>query len=152
VESRQRLSLRSNGYPDGPYRPVVICEWKRRPIDSMAAVRMRTLRGLLLFLLTSSCSLEHEVSRVAISNTSLTVIVVEDEKSLYRYRIEPPVGSGGGRIIGPRAGQRAKDAPLPTPIITRSGDVVTIDWPTTALRVRIDVVRKVVIDDSNQAG
>jgi hypothetical protein len=119
--------------------------------DIRGAVPMNKVLGFFLSLIVSSCSLEHEVSRVAIPNTGLTVVVVEDEKSLYRYRIELPDKSSDGRIFGTRAGQRAKDVPLPTPIITRSGDVVTIDWPETSLRVRIDVVRNAVVEDSNQA-
>jgi hypothetical protein len=112
---------------------------------------MRRAFGLLLALAVCSCSLEHEVSRVAVPETGLTVVVVEDEKSLYRYRIEPGDGSNGNRIFGTRAAQRDRGAPLPPPVITRSGDVVVINWPGTSLQVRIDVVRRVVVEDSNQA-
>jgi hypothetical protein len=108
---------------------------------------------LIIFatMVLASCSMEHEVSRVALPDTGLTVVVTEDEKSLYRFRIYPQDKSSDGRIIGVRQGI-ARDAPLPTPIITRSGDVATIYWPGTNLRVRIDVVRGQVIDDSNQSG
>lgn len=109
---------------------------------------MRALLGLFLSVVVSSCSLEHEVSRVAIPGTDLTVIVVEDEKSLYRYSVEPLSLSSNGRIIGPRAGQRAKNEALPKPVITRDGDVATVVWPGTDLRVRIDVVRKVVLESA----
>jgi hypothetical protein len=105
----------------------------------------------LVALLLAACSLEHEVSRVTIPNTGLTVVVVEDEKSLYRYRI---YGSGKtsseGRIFGERSG-RARDASLPTPVVSRAGDIASVIWPGTSLQIQIDVPRGVAVNDSNQA-
>ena|ERR1700693_3163382 len=100
---------------------------------------------ILTTMILASCSLEHEVSRVALPDTGLTVVVSEDEKSLYRCRIYPQEKSSDGRLCGHRQGV-ARDAPLPTPVVTRSGDVTTIYWPGTNLRIRIDVVRGVVVD------
>lgn len=99
-------------------------------------------------IILASCSLEHEVSRVALPGTGLTVVFFEDEKSLYRYRIYPQEKSSDGRVFGHRQGI-TRDTPLPAPVVSRSGDVATIYWPGTSLRVRIDVVRAKAVDDSN---
>jgi hypothetical protein len=97
-------------------------------------------------MILASCSLEHELSRVALPDTGLTVVVSEDEKSLYRYRICPQEKSSDGRILGHRQGV-TRDSPLPTPVVTRSSDLATVYRPGTNLHVRIDVVRGVVVDD-----
>jgi hypothetical protein len=105
------------------------------------------LPAIFVTVLLAACTLEHEVSRVAIPNTGITVIVVEDEKSLYRYRIY------GGRavntdgiIFGHRQG-RNRDAPLPTPAIAKTGDVATIAWPGTNLQLHIDVTHGVGVGE-----
>jgi hypothetical protein len=105
---------------------------------------------LLAALILTSCSLQHEVSNVVLPGTSVNVSVIEDEKSIYHYCIrENNKPCSDGRIFGVRAGQRPRGAQLPTAVVTKNGDVATIGWPGTSLRVLIDVVRGRAIGDSN---
>ena len=102
-------------------------------------------------LLLAACTLEHEVSRVAIPNTSLTVVVVEDEKSLYRIRIyeNGKRSSSDEGIFGSRHGID-RDAPLPAPVVTRTASAATLAWPGTNLKITIDVKHGTAIDDSHE--
>ena len=109
---------------------------------------MNLRRIFFATVILASCSLEHEVSRVALPDTGLTVVVFEDEKSLYRYRIYPKEKSSDGRIFGQRQ-EVDRDTPLPAPVVTRNGNVATIHWPGTSLWLRIDVARAETVDDSN---
>lgn len=107
---------------------------------------------VLSALMLVSCSLEKNVSNVAVRGAGISVSVSEDEKSLYRYCIyaddKPCIG---GRVFGARQGQRPKGAQLPSAVVTRRGDVATITWPGTSLHVEIDAARGVAISDSNLA-
>jgi hypothetical protein len=105
---------------------------------------------LLAALILTSCSPQREVSNVALPGTNISVSVIEDEKSIYHYCIhENNKPCSDGREFGVRAGQRPRGAQLPTAVVTKNGDVATITWPGTSLRVLIDVVRGRAIGDSN---
>jgi hypothetical protein len=107
---------------------------------------------VLSALILASCSLEKNVSNVALPGAGISVAVNEDEKSLYRYCVHADDKMcEGGQVFGTRGGQRPKDAPLPAAVVTRNGNVATITWPGTSLHVEIDVVRAVAIGDSNLA-
>jgi hypothetical protein len=98
-------------------------------------------------LLLAACTLEHEVLRVAIPNTGIAVVVVEDEKSLYRYRIYGGSAvNADGIIFGHRQG-RDRDTPLSTPVVAKTGDVATIAWPGTKLQLHIDVTRGIGVGE-----
>jgi len=109
---------------------------------------MKLKSSIFSILVLTSCSLEHEVSRVTLPDTGLSVVVSEDEKSLYRCRIFLQEKSSDGRICGHRESV-PRDARLPDPVITRSGDVATIDWLGASVQVKIDVVRRAIVDDPN---
>jgi hypothetical protein len=119
-------------------------------LDATISTIMNSKSLLLAALILTSCSLEHEVSNVVLPGSSISVSVIEDEKSLYHYCIhENDKPCSDGRIFGVRAGQRPRGAQLPTAVVTKSGDVATIAWPGTDLHVLIDVVRGRAIGDSN---
>jgi len=104
----------------------------------------------LATLVLISCSPQHDVSNVVLPGTSISVAVVEDEKSIYHYVIHENGKPGSsGREFGVRAGQHLKGARLPDAVVTRSGNVATITWPGTGLHVEIDVARGIAVSDSN---
>jgi hypothetical protein len=108
---------------------------------------MNALSAILVMVLLAACTLEHEVSRVVIPNSGIIVVVVEDEKSLYRYRIYGGSAvNADGIIFGHRQGG-GRDAPLPAPVVAKTGDVATIAWPGTNLQLRVDVARGIRVSE-----
>jgi hypothetical protein len=95
-----------------------------------------------MLLLLTACTLEHEVSRVVVPNTALTIVVVEDEKSLYRYRVydggKITADSADGIIFGHRQGLERNEL-LPIPVVTEAGGLATIIWPSASLELRVSL-------------
>jgi hypothetical protein len=79
-----------------------------------------------------ACSpLEQEVSRVPIPETALSVVVVRDEKGLYRYR----VFENGSPVSKQRIfGGSAADAPV-RPKVSEADSLVKISWSQEGLEV-----------------
>jgi hypothetical protein len=72
-----------------------------------------------------------EISRVAIPDTTLSVVVAQDEKGLYRYRVlENGVSVTTDRIFG-GSGTRASLQPR----LTETGGLVRISWSQGSLEV-----------------
>lgn len=60
-------------------------------------MRIVMVVGLSIGILLSSCTLEKEVSRVAIPDSKLTLVLTEDEKKMYRYHVY----AGGKEVAVP---------------------------------------------------
>ena len=76
-----------------------------------------------LVLLLGGCSLTHEVARVAVAETPFTLVILEDEKQLLRYRVyagNTPVSDE--RLVGGHCGKEG----LPNPDISKGLSVVRI--------------------------
>jgi hypothetical protein len=89
-------------------------------------IEKRMRNGILaaIVMLCACSPLEREVSRVSIPETVLAVVVVRDEKGLYRYRVfesSSPVSKQ--RVFG----GSATDAPL-QPRVTETGGLVRVSW------------------------
>ena len=87
----------------------------------------KSMRNGILTAVVMLCACspaEREMSRVAIPETALSVVVVQDEKGLYRYR----VFEKGAPVTTPRIfGGSGTKTPL-RPVFTEVGNVVRISW------------------------
>jgi hypothetical protein len=113
---------------------------------------MYPIQTFVLFVLLSlaSCSLEKEVSRVAVPGTNLTIVLSEDEKGMYRYRVlSHGVPVSDERLLGPHYDSGSH----PAPVVSVSQGFVTISWPSTHTThyVTVDVARRQIVQDSNAA-
>ena len=145
-----RIGITTRRGIQGKLRKRILKKRSRSASDHSSHNPMKSKLIVLVALILASCTLEHKVSRVQLPGTALAVVVVEDEKSLYRYRIYPKGEPADGRIFGERRG-RDRGSPLPTPVVTRMGDIVSITWPGLYLNIQIDVVHGLVVKDSNDA-
>lgn len=112
---------------------------------------MRSTKSIsaLVGLLLAACSSAHEVSRVVVPGTSLTIVLYQDEKMMYSYRLysgSEPVSDE--RLLGPH-----HNATTPTAVVSYEPDVVTTTWPGkhTSHFVKIDIKHLSVVEDSNES-
>jgi hypothetical protein len=104
---------------------------------------------LAAVVMLCACSpLEREVSRVPIPETALSVVVVRDERGLYRYGVL----ENGSPVSKERIfGGSAADAPL-EPKVSESGTLVRISWSQGGLEVaflEFDRTTGQLVADSN---
>lgn len=100
-------------------------------------------------ILLCACSLTEEVARVAIPGTTLTVVVVQDEKRMYRYQIF----EDGAAVSGERLFSGYSAGPLPQPVIAESNGLVRISWPKKDQELFLEFDRRAgqIVRDSNLA-
>src|SRR5882724_11504587 len=108
-------------------------------------------KTLTLIALLTACSLEHEVSRVSVPGTDLTLVVVQDEKKMFRYRVV----ANDERVSEDRLFSGPCSERLPDAVVTRESDLVRISWPVRCqgqgLFVEFDLRRAQIRRDSNIA-
>jgi hypothetical protein len=94
---------------------------------------------------------ESEVSRVAIPETALSVVVVQDEKRLYRYRFfEDSAPVTEDRIFGGSSTRTPVQ-----PVLTETDGLVRISWSQEGFEVAFLVFDKAtgqIAQDSNLTG
>jgi hypothetical protein len=109
------------------------------------------LRAILLViaLLLCACSLTKEVARVAIPQTSLMIVVVQDEKKMYRYR----VFRNGVPVSAERVFSGYSSSPLAPAAIAESAGVVKISWAKQDgdIFLEFDRRRGLIVRDSNMS-
>jgi hypothetical protein len=109
---------------------------------------MRSAVLAAVMILCACSPTVEEMSRVAIPNTALSVVVAQDEKGLYRYRVlDNGISVTADRILG-GSGTRA---PL-QPRLTETGSLVRISWSQGGLEVaflEFDSVTGQIARDSN---
>jgi hypothetical protein len=87
---------------------------------------LRAVRSFLFLgsLLLAACSLEKEVSRVAVPESNMTLVLTEDEKQMFRYHVlvnGEEAGEPG--FLGPH------DFEVPVkPLVTVDGHQVVFTW------------------------
>lgn len=108
-------------------------------------------KTLALVALLAGCSLEREVSRVSVPGTELTLVVVQDEKQMFRYRVL----AGDQPVSAERLFSGPCSEPLPDAVVTQESEMVRISWPVRCQRqglfVEFDVRRGQIRRDSNHA-
>jgi hypothetical protein len=106
----------------------------------------------LTFLITAgACSLEHEVSRVPVPGTDLTLVITQDEKRMFSYE----VFSGEEAVSDRRLFSEYCSEPLPPAEITQQPGTVKISWQVKCqegLFIEFDLGRVQLRRDSNLSG
>ena len=106
---------------------------------------------LALVALLAGCSLEHEVSRVSVAGTHLALVVVQDEKRMFRYRVL----AGDEPVSAERLFSGPCSEPLPDAVVTQESELVRISWAVRCqgqgLFVEFDLRRGQIRRDSNDA-
>jgi hypothetical protein len=110
---------------------------------------MKVVITFLVALLLSACSLTTEEARVAIPGTSLTVVVLKDEKNMFRYQIfENGTAVSKQRVFGGYSSYS-----LSNPTLVESGSVVRISFqkPEGEIFLEFDRLAGQIVRDSNEA-
>jgi hypothetical protein len=92
---------------------------------------------------------DREVSRVAIPGSSAVLVLTEDFKHHYSYRFfQDGRPASAPRFLGPRY-----EAHCPPPRVSRSGEIVRVDWGEAEPHhyVEIDLGARRVVRDTNGA-
>ena len=103
--------------------------------------------GLVGMLGVVACT-DHEVARVAVPDTNVTLVLSEDEKQMFRYEVLVDHRSALDQgFLGPHDA----DSSL-RPVTTREGNVVTFTWHGSLLRhfVQFNVATCQVVGDSHE--
>jgi hypothetical protein len=104
----------------------------------MTSHRLSSIAHVLLAAISvSACSLEKEVSRVAVPDTNITLVLTEDEKQMFRYHLlvdGKPAGEPG--FLGPHDIDVSHK-----PMTAVEGPLVTFTWrgPLITQLVAFDV-------------
>jgi hypothetical protein len=91
----------------------------------MTKYRYPAIASVLLAVLSlSACSLEKEVSRVAVPGTNLTLVLTEDEKQMFRYHLlVDGKAAGEPGFLGPHDSDVSHK-----PVTAVDGSLVTFIW------------------------
>jgi hypothetical protein len=93
------------------------------PVRAFSSKSSVALLGLLSMLCLPSCT-DHELTRVAVPETNVTLVLTEDEKQMLRYEVLVDHRSALEQgFLGPHDA----DSSL-LPVMTRDGDLVTFTW------------------------
>ena len=114
------------------------------PLSSTSSV---ALLGLLSAFCVAACT-DHELTRVAVPDTNVTLVLTEDEKQMFRYEVR--VGHRSALEQG-FLGPHDVDSSL-RHVITREGNVVTFTWHGSLLRhfVQLNVATCQLVGDSHE--
>lgn len=115
-------------------------------MTSLSSTSSAALLGLLSTLCVGACT-DHEVTRVAVPDTNVTLVLTQDEKQMFRYEVR--VGRRAALDQG-FLGPYDADSSL-RPVMTREGNVVTFTWHGSRLRhfVQFDVATCQLVGDSH---
>jgi hypothetical protein len=116
-------------------------------VASLSATSSVALLGLLSALCVTACT-DHELTRVAVPDTNVTLILTEDEKQMFRYEVR--VGHRSALEQG-FLGPHDADSSL-RPVMTREGSIVTFTWHGSLLRqfVQFNVATCQLVGDSHE--
>ena len=111
-------------------------------------MKLRTFL-LVIALLVSACSAVKEVARAAIPGTSLEIVVVQDDKKMYRYR----VFRNGVPVSEERIFSGYSSYPLMPAAIAESAGVVKMSWAKQdgEIFLEFDRQRGQIVRDSNMS-
>ena len=117
------------------------------PVGSLSSRSCLALLGLLSVLCLAGCT-DHELTRIAVPDTNVTLVLIEDEKQMFRYEVLVDHRSALEQgFLGPHDA----DSSL-RPVVTRDGDLVTFTWHGSLVRhfVQFNVATCQLVGDSHE--